>query len=107
MIPMLRYFSSGYSRAIDQKLLQFQAPPSRQATTPSESVKECATGCAGGYSPTIMGEGLVRLSHLLGVLALLHCVAAVVGGIHDLGRQLLPHRLFAPVLGVINQPSHP
>ena len=35
-------------------------------------------------SPAIMGEGAVRLCHLMGVFPLLHCRAPVVGGIQKL-----------------------
>src|SRR5207302_2357205 len=49
--------------------------------------------------PPVVREGLVGLGHLVRVFALLHRVAAVVGGVDQLGRQLLVHRLLAALLG--------
>jgi hypothetical protein len=40
------------------------------------------------------------------VLALLHRVPAVVGGVDDLACQLLHHRLLAAGLGVLDEPAH-
>ncbi len=41
--------------------------------------------------PAVVGESLVGLSHLVGILALLHGAADVVGGVHDLAGQALLH----------------
>src|SRR5207302_1307497 len=43
--------------------------------------------------PAVMGEGLIGLGHLVRVLAALHRGARAVAGLHDLGGQLVPHRL--------------
>ncbi len=43
--------------------------------------------------PAVVGEGLVGLGHLVGVLALLHSAAQVVGSVHDLAGQTLLHGL--------------
>src|SRR5689334_1062811 len=56
-------------------------------------------------SPAVVGEGLVGLGHLVGVLALLHSGAEAVGGVEDLVHQPLGHGLLATVLGVAHQPA--
>jgi hypothetical protein len=40
-------------------------------------------------SPAVVGEGLVGLGHLVGVLALLHAGAEAVAGVEDLVHQAL------------------
>src|SRR5262249_3418875 len=76
-----------------------------QPTTATGFVKE--RDCENfATSPPIVGKRLVRLGHLVRVLALFDCVAAVIGGVHDLRRQLLPHRLLAAGLRIINKPPH-
>src|ERR1039457_6210580 len=52
-----------------------------------------------------MGEGLVGLGHLVGVLLLLDRVPAVVGGVHQLAGELVAHRLLAARLRVRDDPS--
>ena len=52
-----------------------------------------------------MGECLVGLGHLVGVLALLHRGACVVGRVHDLAGQALLHGLFTAVAGIAGQPA--
>src|SRR4051794_4085784 len=56
-------------------------------------------------SPAVVGEGLVGLGHLVGVLALLHSGTEAVGGVEDLVHQTLGHRLLATVRGVADQPA--
>src|SRR3954454_23192170 len=56
-------------------------------------------------SPAVVGEGLVGLGHLVGVLALLHRGTEAVGGVEDLVHQALRHGLLAAVLGVAAQPA--
>ena len=55
--------------------------------------------------PAVVGEGLVGLGHLVGVLALLHSAAQVVGSVHDLAGQTLLHGLLAAVAGISGQPA--
>ena len=52
-----------------------------------------------------MCERLVRLCHLVGILALLHGVTSVVGSIHDLGGQTLGHGLLTTAAAVSGQPA--
>src|SRR5262245_30511745 len=70
MMPMLRVLSSGADRGI----VAF----SRGARA---------------SSPAVVGEGLVRLRHLVRVFALLHRLAALVGRVDQLVRQLVAHAL--------------
>src|SRR5271168_565959 len=80
--------------ALGQQLSYYTARPTGPARGPNRAL------------PAVVGERLVRLGHLVGVLALLHRVSAVVGGIHNFPRQLLFHRRFAAGLGVLNEPPH-
>src|SRR3990170_118894 len=56
--------------------------------------------------PTIMREGLVGLGHAVHVLALLHRVAAFLGGVHQLIRQTRAHGLACPVARRLGEPAH-
>src|SRR5215217_2656788 len=56
-------------------------------------------------SPAVVGEGLVGLGHLVGVLALLHRGTETVGRVEDLVHEPLGHGLLATVLGVPDQPA--
>src|SRR3954447_21975326 len=56
-------------------------------------------------SPAVVGEGLVGLGHLVGVLALLHSGTEAVGGVEDLVHQALGHRLLTTVRGVADEPA--
>src|SRR3954452_11933229 len=56
-------------------------------------------------SPAVVGEGLVGLGHLVGVLALLHSGTEAVGGVEDLVHQALGHRLLTASGGVADQPA--
>ena len=56
-------------------------------------------------SITEMSESLVGLGHLVGILALLHGVAGVVGSIHDLSSQALSHGLLTTAAAVSSQPA--
>src|SRR5690242_4631460 len=56
-------------------------------------------------SPAVVGEGLVGLGHLVGVLAPLHRGTEAVGGVEDLVHQPLGHGLLATLLGVADQPA--
>src|SRR5262245_41830869 len=69
MMPMLRVLSSGADRGI------------------------AFSRGAQASSPAVVGEGLVRLRHLVRVLALLHRLAALVGRVDQLVRELVAHAL--------------
>src|SRR3954469_13076302 len=56
-------------------------------------------------SPAVVGEGLVGLGHLVGVLALLHSGTEAVGGVEDLVHEALMHGLLASCLGVADEPA--
>src|SRR5215204_4373206 len=56
-------------------------------------------------SPAVVGEGLVGLGHLVGVLALLHRGAEAVGSVEDLVHEALGHRLLTTVRGVADEPA--
>src|SRR5690349_25121169 len=51
-----------------------------------------------------MREGLVGLGHLVRVLALLHRGAPVVGGIQQLSREPIHHRLLGAAAGILDDP---
>src|SRR5688500_10148383 len=56
--------------------------------------------------PAVVGEGLVRVGHLVRVVLLLHGVAAELRSIDQLGCQALTHRLLAAITRVRYQPAH-
>src|SRR3954465_12629841 len=56
-------------------------------------------------SPAVVGEGLVGLGHLVGVLALLHSGTEAVGGVEDLVLEALGHRLLTTCLRVADEPA--
>ena len=55
--------------------------------------------------PAEVGECLVGFGHLVGVFALLHGAAAVVGSIHDLAGQTLGHGALTAGTGIGRQPA--
>src|SRR5689334_17625727 len=55
--------------------------------------------------PAVVGEGLVGLGHLVGVLAALDARAEAVAGVEDLVHQPLGHRLLAALLRVADEPA--
>src|SRR5213596_3428310 len=55
--------------------------------------------------PAVVGEGLVGLGHLVGVLAALDAGAEAVTGIEELVHQTLGHRLLATGAGVLDEPA--
>src|SRR3954462_4100028 len=100
MMPMLRTLlrSVVMSTATESLFLRGRylgcerRTPTRGAVFPSQR------------SPAVVGEGLVGLGHLVGVLALLHSGTEAVGGVEDLVHQALGHRLLPTVRGVPDQP---
>src|SRR5659263_267696 len=56
--------------------------------------------------PAVMREGLVRLSHLVGVLATLDCRTETVRGVEDLVHEAVGHGLLAALPRVVHQPAH-
>src|SRR3954447_24176892 len=55
--------------------------------------------------PAVVGEGLVRLGHLVRVLAALDSGAETVGRVQDLVLETLGHRLLTTTLGVAGEPA--
>src|SRR5579864_8258972 len=56
--------------------------------------------------PAVMGESLVGLRHLMGLVALTDRRALSGGGVHQLGCELLCHRLAGAVARRGQQPAH-
>src|SRR4051795_1050388 len=63
------------------------------------------SGCPDPWSPAVVGEGLVGLGHLVGVLALLHSGTEAVARVEDLVHQALGHGLLTALGGVTDQPA--
>src|ERR1700733_12562221 len=97
MIPMLRTLARGLVRVAGASAMVFF---------------HCVGG-GGGYRyqpptgrlPAIVGEGLVRLGHLVHVFAALDRGADAVGGVEQFSSQLLGHRLPPPLLGGGDPPA--
>src|ERR671921_291493 len=53
----------------------------------------------GSPSPAVVGEGLVGLGHLVGVLTLLDAAAETVRGVEDLVHEAVRHGLLAALAG--------
>src|SRR5688572_29632912 len=58
-----------------------------------------------GELPAVVGERLVRLGHLLDVVAALHRGPDAVAGVEDLVGQALGHGLLPPLAGVADGPA--
>src|SRR6266498_1925359 len=100
MIPMFRVRASGYSR-----MTRPFAPPVRLTV----SRAACATfrslaAVAITDSPSVVRERLVRVRHLVHVLAPLDRRALPVRRVHDLPHQPLGHGMLSPGPGVVHQP---
>src|SRR6202046_142629 len=63
--------------------------------------------CVSGRAlPAVVGESLVGIGHAMGVLALAHGSAAVLGGLHQLGGEAMRHGLLAAGGGRFDDPAH-
>src|SRR5260370_18059204 len=60
---------------------------------------------SGSLLPAVVGEGLVGLRHLVGVLTALDARAKAVAGVEQLVHQPLGHRLLAALPGVRDDPA--
>src|SRR5690242_14026870 len=56
--------------------------------------------------PLVMGKRFVRVRHTMRVVFLLHGVAAIVGGIENLGRETIGHRFFTAPTRVGDNPTN-
>src|SRR5919204_5656760 len=98
MMPMLRVFSSEYCRSTSSSA--FCLLYTRRGGPVSAPL------FVGLPLPAIVRERLVGLGHLVRVFALLHGRAAIVGGVEQLGCELLGHAaLGAPSRGT-DHPAH-
>src|SRR5580765_5823245 len=93
MMPMFRVFANEDCLAISFEL---SAISGQRTATASCSWALLAVSFS---LPTIVRERLVRLRHAVRVFALLHGAAAEVGGVEQLVRQLLLHRLAVAARG--------
>src|SRR5690349_3502616 len=59
----------------------------------------------GALLPAVVREGLVRLGHLVGVLAALDRGTEAVAGVEELVHEALGHRLLAAGAGVLDEPA--
>src|SRR6266508_5551201 len=98
MIPMLRVISRGYCRST--LLSSCFSLPRRGRPGPAPPLVAWVS------LPAIMGEGLVRLRHLVSVLSLLHRGPPFVGGVRQLGGELLGHAALAAAARSGDQPAH-
>src|SRR3954467_6580252 len=66
----------------------------------------CVCVTAMSALPPVVGEGLVGLRHSVDVVLLLVGAALLVGGVQDLGSELLVHLLLAALPRERDQPAH-
>src|SRR5205085_1324468 len=88
MIPMLRVLASSALLAMI---------PSRLCCGPSAKRGWCL--------PAVVGEGAVRLGHLVGVLATLHSGTEAVAGVEDLVHEAVGHRCLATGARIADEPA--
>src|SRR5438270_13192508 len=95
MMPMFRYRSRGVVRAM-------KATP----RTPCEAgaLKKIVFGRGLLRLPAVVREGLVRIGHAMRILPPLDRGAAVVGGVEQLPRKPLLHRVFRAPARARNEP---
>src|SRR5919108_265450 len=100
MIPMLRVRLRGYSRATTPR------PP---LTSRSCGLRVCFCCCAASAtieSPSVVGEGLVGLSHLVHVLAPLDRGPRAPRGLEDLASKPAGHAPLAPATREVHEPPN-
>src|SRR6266542_2279010 len=100
MIPMLRVRESGNSRIASPPLAPLAFRSTAVSVTTISSFHSCGsagaqlgTPTSSSASPAVMGEGLVGLGHLVGVLLTLDRGAGAVGGVQQLTGQAVCHGL--------------
>src|SRR5829696_6621269 len=99
MIPMFR--------TLDRSVLMSTAMLWPQVSSFDDRVRLTEPWCAAPAAtphrlglPAVVGERLVGLGHLVGVLTTLYGGAQPVGGVQDLVHQALRHRLLPPLTRV-------
>src|SRR4051794_16115302 len=98
MMPMLRYLSSGWLRAMTSNsnaLAGLMRSPAKAGIQIEFRDR----------LPAVVAEGAVRLGHPVRVLALLDRVAAIARRVHQLARQAAGHRLLRAVARGGDQPA--
>src|SRR4051812_17451537 len=100
MIPMLRVLASWASLLAITSPLRF-GPCSGAGDRP---VHPWAAGASGRASPAVVRECLVRLGHLVGVLAALDRGTQTVAGVEQLVHEALGHRLLPAGSAFLDQP---
>src|SRR6266542_2641490 len=112
MIPMLRVRESGNSRIASPPLAPLAFRSTAVSVTTISSFHSCGsagaqlgTPTSSSASPAVMGEGLVGLGHLVGVLLTLDRGAGAVGGVQQLTGQAVCHGLLTPVPRELHQPA--
>src|SRR2546426_430860 len=98
MMPMFRVLSSEYCRSTSSSAFFLSSYMRRGGPA--------APLFVGFPLPAIMRERLVGLRHLVGVFPLLHGRAAVVGGVEQLGGELLGHAALGPPARGADHPAH-
>src|SRR5882724_2988155 len=101
-MPMFRVHSSGNGRSFELT----GETLALSVTTVIFTGAETADMRKGpDWLPAEVGEGAIRLRHLVRVFLLLHDTAGVVVGVDDLGREGLPHRRALATRGRVNDPA--
>src|SRR5690348_16609237 len=100
MIPMFRVLASW-------ALFSAMSLPLKPVVRVCARRAAASRGSPGGGSPAVVREGLVRLGHLVRVLAPLHCGTQTVARVEQLVHQPLGHGLLAAGAAVLDQPAQP
>src|SRR5262245_55009141 len=106
MMPMLRSLARAASAAATV------IPTSSRRRQNLSVLPSLTSGCnadrlSAPRSPSVVREGLVRLGHLVRVLAPLDGGSEAVARVEQLVLQSLDHRLLPPGLGVLDEPAQP
>src|SRR5471032_3534203 len=100
-MPMFRVHSSGNGRSLE---LTGEILALSVTTTIFTGAATADMRNGPDWLPAEVGEGAIRLGHLVRVFLLLHDAARVVVGIDDLGREGLLHRRALATRGRVNDP---
>src|SRR5687767_6127985 len=106
MIPMLRTLARSVSTSCATGVFPcLELAGSRLTRAGRRSAGLLGAAPPGGMSPAVVGEGLVRLGHLVRVLAALDARAQAVARVEQLVHQALDHGLPAALPGEGDQPA--
>src|SRR5476649_1512464 len=100
-MPMLRVHSSGNGRsfALTGEIFALSV------TTVMTGAAEADMGKGLDWLPAEVGEGAIRLGHLVRVFLLLHNRARVVVGVDDFGGERIAHRDAIATMRGVNDPA--